>query len=291
MLNFDVATSDCSSSSSGEAFAKPSSEAGAAASIEIFPAEAVKRQACRWYGMAAETVECAGQRGAEFRFSGPMHLLAISDRKLSFLPAGHAYHEWHRLSAHGRFVFVYFDPAKLQALDLKTPHLFIEDRMLVETALRLAVVVERASPEDQSYLEALGRVLVHELRRLGGGDKTGRQPIRGGLAGWQQRVVTTYIEDHLDEHIPLPTLAGLARLSPYHFSRAFKQSFGVPPHRYHIQRRIERAKLLLAKSAMSVTEVGVATGFSETSSFTSTFRRLTGITPSAYSRQLGEFPA
>ena len=146
MLNFDVATSDCSSSSSGEAFAKPSSEAGAAASIEIFPAEAVKRQASRWYGMAAETVECAGQRGAEFRFSGPMHLLAISDRKLSFLPAGHAYHEWHRLSAHGRFVFVYFDPAKLQALDLKTPHLFIEDRMLVETALRLAVVVERASP-------------------------------------------------------------------------------------------------------------------------------------------------
>jgi AraC family transcriptional regulator len=104
-------------------------------------------------------------------------------------------------------------------------------------------------------------------------------------------VVTTYIEDHLDEHIPLQTLAGLARLSPYHFSRAFKQSFGVPPHRYHIQRRIERAKSLLAKSAMSVTEVGVATGFSETSSFTSTFRRLTGITPSAYSRQLGEFPA
>src|SRR5262245_50420727 len=290
MLNFDIATSDCLSSSSGETFTKQSSETVVPASVEIIPAEAVKRRASRWHGMAAETVEYSGHRGAEFRFSGPMHLLAISDRKLSFLPAGHAYHEWHRLSAHGRLVFVYFDPAKLQALDLRTPHLLIEDRMLVETALRLAAVVERASPEDQSYLEALGRVLVHELRRLGHGDKAGRVPVRGGLAGWQQRVVTTFIEEHLDEHIPLPTLAGLARLSPYHFSRAFKQSFGVPPHRYHIQRRIERAKMLLAKSAMSVTEVGAAMGFSETSSFTSTFRRLTGITPSAYSRQLGKFP-
>jgi AraC family transcriptional regulator len=289
MLNFDIATSDCLSSSSGEAVTMPSSKGGTA-SLEISPPEAVRRRASRWHGMAAETVEYLGQRGAEFRFSGPMHLLAIGDRKLSFLPAGHPYHEWHGLSAHGRLVFLCFDPAKLQALDLRTPHLFIEDRMLLETALRLAAAVERACPEDQAYIEALGRVLVHELRRLGGDEKLGRVPARGGLAGWQQRVVTAFIEEHLEEHIPLPTLAGLARLSPYHFSRAFKQSFGVPPHRYHIQRRIERAKMLLAKSAMSVTEVGAAMGFSETSSFTSTFRRLTGITPSAYSRQLGELP-
>jgi AraC-like DNA-binding protein len=59
----------------------------------------------------------------------------------------------------------------------------------------------------------------------------------------------------------------------------------------HIQRRIERAKTLLGRSAMSVTEVGVAMGFAETSAFTSTFRRLTGITPSAYSRQLSERPS
>src|SRR5262245_11207476 len=128
MLNFDIATSDCLSSSNGEVFTVPSSKAGSA-SVEIFPAQAVRRRASRWHGMAAETVEFSGQRGAEFRFSGPMHLLAISDRKLSFLPAGHAYHEWHRLSAHGRFVFLYFDPAKLQALDLRMPHLFIEDLM------------------------------------------------------------------------------------------------------------------------------------------------------------------
>jgi AraC family transcriptional regulator len=291
MLSFDTTTSDFRSSLSGETAAKPSSRTGAAAPVEIFPAEAVKRRTSCWDGMAAETVEYDGQRRAEFRFAGSVHLLEISDRKLSFFPAGHDYHGRHRLSERGRFVFVYFDPAKLQATDLITPHLFIEDRMIIETALRLAAVVESSLPEDQPYLETLGRVLVHALRRLGRGGNVVRPPVRGGLAGWQQRVVSSYIEEHLDEPIPLPILAGLARLSSFHFSRAFKQSFGVPPHRYHIQRRIERAKTLLAKSVMSVTEIGVAMGFSETSSFTSTFRRLTGITPSAYSRQLGERPS
>ena len=73
-------------------------------------------------------------------------------------------------------------------------------------------------------------------------------PVRGGLAGWQQRIVTSYIEEHLAEPISLATLAQLARLSTYYFCRAFKQSFGVPPHRYHTNRRIEHAKALLANA-------------------------------------------
>ena len=78
------------------------------------------------------------------------------------------------------------------------------------------------------------------------------------------------------------TLSRLARLSPYYFCRAFKQSLGVTPHRYHAQRRIERAK-----PNSSVTEIGLALGFSETSSFTSdAFRRITGLTPSAYRQVL-----
>lgn len=90
----------------------------------------------------------------------------------------------------------------------------------------------------------------------------------------------------MEEQIPLATLAGLARLSPYYFCRAFKQSLGVPPHRYHSRRRIERAKALLAKQSPSVTEIGLAVGFSETSSFTAAFRKVTGVTPTAYHRSL-----
>jgi AraC-like DNA-binding protein len=80
----------------------------------------------------------------------------------------------------------------------------------------------------------------------------------------------------------LATLARTARLSVFHFCRAFKQSFGVPPHRYHTNRRIEHAKLLLAERKHSVTEVGLSVGFSETSAFAAVFRKVTGQTPSRY---------
>jgi AraC family transcriptional regulator len=114
-----------------------------------------------------------------------------------------------------------------------------------------------------------------------------RKPtIRGGLASWQQRAVTSYIEQHLAEPITLATLAELAGLSTYHFCRAFKQSFGIPPHRYHTRQRIEQAKMMLAKRIHSVTDIGLALGFSETSSFTAAFRKATGLTPTGYHRGL-----
>jgi AraC family transcriptional regulator len=58
----------------------------------------------------------------------------------------------------------------------------------------------------------------------------------------------------------------------------------MPPHRYHTNRRIERAKALLAKGGLSVTDIGSTLGFSETSSFTAAFRKATGLTPSKYYR-------
>jgi AraC-like DNA-binding protein len=85
-------------------------------------------------------------------------------------------------------------------------------------------------------------------------------------------------------------LAGLVSLSPYHFCRAFRQSFGTPPHRYHSSHRLERAKTLLVESASSVTEIGMAVGFRETSSFTTAFRKATGQTPTAYRRSLASIP-
>jgi AraC family transcriptional regulator len=80
----------------------------------------------------------------------------------------------------------------------------------------------------------------------------------------------------------LSELAALAELSPYHFARAFKQSFSIPPHHYHIGRRIERAKEML--STRSVTEVVLAVGFAETSSFSAAFRKTTGLTPTEFRR-------
>jgi AraC family transcriptional regulator len=164
--------------------------------------------------------------------------------------------------------------------------LFFEDAALSDTALKLKRLIENARSDRSPYFEALGAVLAHELVGVTSGTPRIEAPAKGGLAAWQQRVVRAYIEEHLAEPIALATLAQLAGLSPYYFCRAFKQSLGMPPHRYHNSRRIERAKLLLARAAPSVTDVGLDIGYSETSSFTAAFHRTTGITPTAYRRTL-----
>lgn len=110
-------------------------------------------------------------------------------------------------------------------------------------------------------------------------------PLRGGLPARKQRRVAEFIEEHLAEEISLATLAELVNLSLCHFARAFKQSFGTPPHRYHMVRRMVRARRLLQRSALSVTQIGIQVGFRETSSFTRAYRRFTGVTPSEFRRQ------
>ena len=109
-----------------------------------------------------------------------------------------------------------------------------------------------------------------------------RVQARSGLAAWQQLVVAAYIEKHIAESITVPALARFVYLTPHCFSRAFKRSFGIPPHRYVIQQRIERSKTLLAGSALSIAEIGFALGFSRTSSFLAAFRKITGTSPTEY---------
>jgi AraC family transcriptional regulator len=284
--------------------------------VEVYPPDIVKRHTVTWDGMAAEIVQATSRERIEFRFRAPLHLLAVCDqgmrndgdtfveglprsrlrdvsRKLTFVPAGHEYYEWQEPRVLTRIVHFYFDPTKMPthpetgtAPAPFAPRLFFEDSTLWDTALKLKRLIESAGSDSSPYFEALGTVMAHELVRLNAGAPRIGAPARGGLAAWQQRTVAAYIEEHLAQQISLRTLAQLVRLSPYYFCRAFKQSFGIPPHRYHTSRRIEHAKILLAKLAPSVTDIGLTVGFSETSSFTAAFRKTTGLTPTTYRRSL-----
>ncbi len=134
--------------------------------------------------------------------------------------------------------------------------------------------------------EILGVMPGHAPTRSNGTPTPPLTVTRGGLSGWQRKKVADFIEEHLAEDVRLSALAGLVDLSPYHFARAFKQSFGVPPHRYHVGRRIERAKTLLAEQVRSITEIALMLGFAETSSFSATFRKTTGTSPTVFRRRL-----
>lgn len=281
--------------------------------VKISPQHVATRHCESWRGIAAETVQVRGHEAVEFRFKAPVHLLVAYEegardagetfveslpratrqdltRRLTFVPAGHEYRETLNPRVPVKLLYFYVDPAVVPFGDDTgwsiEPRLFFEDASLWGTAIKLKRALEGTEPQNQLYVEALGCVLAHDIAQLDRVGVSRKVAVRGGLASWQQRAVVNYIDEHLAEPISLATLAAIARLSPYYFCRAFKQSLGIPPHRYHVSRRIERAKSLLAEQRYSVTEIGLALGFSDTSSFTAVFRRTTGTTPSNYSRNL-----
>jgi AraC family transcriptional regulator len=281
--------------------------------VEISPGDVVRRRLLAWDGIAGEVIRATRRGRVAFRYRGSLHLLAAYDQgarsdgdtfvqglprsplrdlkgKLTFVPAGYEYRESHETRIFTRIVYYYFNPSMFPVdpqfgSRQAVPRLHFDDATLSDTAIKLSTIIESAGAHNRIYLEALGTVLAHELARRDPASRV-QKLARGGLAAWQQKALTAYIEEHLAEPISLGTLAQLSRLSPFYFCRAFKQSFGVPPHRYHTSRRIERAKALLAGAAASVTEIGIQVGFSETSSFTAAFRKATGLTPTSFQRSL-----
>jgi transcriptional regulator of acetoin/glycerol metabolism/AraC-like DNA-binding protein len=104
----------------------------------------------------------------------------------------------------------------------------------------------------------------------------------GGLAPGALRRVREHMEAHLSESMDLTELAAVAGLSIHHFARGFKQSVGVAPHHYLVQRRVERAQDMLANTDLSLSEIAYAMGFSDQSHMARHFRQLLGVTPGQF---------
>jgi len=109
-----------------------------------------------------------------------------------------------------------------------------------------------------------------------------RQRPRGGLAPGVLRRVRKHVEERLAERIELRELAAIAQLSECHFSRAFKQSTGLPPHRYVMARRIASAARMIEDTNQALAEIALAAGFSDQSHFTRVFVDVMGETPRAF---------
>lgn len=108
---------------------------------------------------------------------------------------------------------------------------------------------------------------------------------RGGLSARALGVAIGYINDNLTENPSLEEIAGTVNLSPHHFSRLFKESVGLSPHRYLISQRVERARRLLEDTELTVADVAEACGFSHQQHLTRHFSRLVGVPPATYRRE------
>jgi AraC-like DNA-binding protein len=104
----------------------------------------------------------------------------------------------------------------------------------------------------------------------------------GGLPPATLRRIREYVDSHLDQSIELESLAATAELSVYHFARTFKQSEGTTPHAFVLERRLARARELLTRTDLSLSEVAFAVGFADQSHFTRRFRQMVGVSPGQF---------
>jgi AraC family transcriptional regulator len=142
-------------------------------------------------------------------------------------------------------------------------------------------LLERLSAVVTDLFNASNHALLNEH---GATQPLPNTQVRGGLAPWQIRKLTIYVEANLDHTITTRCLAEIARLSSFHFCRAFRDSFGDSPHGYVIRRRMERAQGLMLTTSASLGQIAADCGLADQAHFNKLFRKFAGVSPGAWRR-------
>ncbi|WP_083211106.1 helix-turn-helix transcriptional regulator [Mycolicibacterium porcinum] len=157
-----------------------------------------------------------------------------------------------------------------------------QDPLLHNMVDRIAGLTER-----QDVLSRLLRDSIAEGLRLHVRDRYGETPSPDSksvqmLDQGQQRRLMEFLHDSLDERIDLRTAANIVGMSVHDFRPAFAQAFNTTLYQFVLDQRIQRAKVLLASTPLTMTEISFAVGFSSPSHFATTFKQRVGVTPSTY---------
>lgn len=162
------------------------------------------------------------------------------------------------------------------------PTFQVRDAQMEAVAMMLHVECQQEAAGNRLYLDSLANLLAVNLLRDHATQRPQLPVYEGGLPPRQIRQVLDYIDAHLDCEIRLADLAQLLEMSPFHFSRLFKQSIGHSPHQYLIRQRVERAKLLLKQTDRRIIDIAIECGFNSHSHLSKQFRQMTGVTPKVF---------
>ncbi|SOY59597.1 helix-turn-helix domain-containing protein [Cupriavidus taiwanensis] len=209
--------------------------------------------------------------------------------RLCLLPADHE-SRWH-VGGPQRFLHLYFRPETLawhcvRLLDREPRSVvlrdltFADDPCLHALSQRLAAL-DWLLPEARMAGNALAHEAVSHLVLTHAG-RAAPTDGRGGLSARARRAVRDWIEGHPESNPTLGELAALVGLSEFHFARMFRVSFGMPPHAWVLQTRLERAQRLLADPRRPLREVAARAGFASASHLNRRFQAAFGVTPGAW---------
>ncbi len=162
----------------------------------------------------------------------------------------------------------------------------VADRTTLSLGQSMIAALEHPERASRLFVDHVTLALGAHVAQTYGNLKPVARIARGGLAPWQVRRAKEMLGANLDGTVGLKDVARECGLSVAHFSRAFRASVGIAPHRWLIKRRVEVAKTLLPDGNLSLPEVAIASGFADQSHFTRVFTGLVGTSPGKWRREL-----
>jgi len=165
------------------------------------------------------------------------------------------------------------------AVELEPPAFGTVDLWAHNIAQRVSAELTGDAAPNELYLDSLVTLFGIHLLRTYTSRKRQSVSLKGGLSPGSARRVRDYLSEHFTEKIHVAELASVAGISPNHFIVRFARTFGVPPHRYLINLRLDFAEKLLVERELAITEVAYVAGFSDQSHLTATMKRYRGKTP------------
>ena len=165
------------------------------------------------------------------------------------------------------------------------PALAVDDPVVRGLMSALLPALERPQEANRLFLDHVALALIaHMTATYGDTHSDKRRNVHGGLAAWQERRAKDALLAGISGNIKLEELAALCGLSRSHFARAFKQSTGLPPHRWLLAQRVEKAQELLLHSTMPLEKIATSCGFADQSHFSRVFSRQLGASPGLWRR-------
>ena len=165
----------------------------------------------------------------------------------------------------------------------------VDDQDFCFVAQSVARDLLGGEPPLASELDAWGQVLAVKILRNHSSLSSAKEPVRRDqLTPNRLRRLTEYIDAHFAENPSLEALSQLVGLSPYHLSRAVKNTTGLSPHRLVMRRRIQEVKHLLTATTLPLVEIASQVGFASQSHLTAAFKKESGTTPGRYRRLMND---
>jgi AraC-like DNA-binding protein len=165
----------------------------------------------------------------------------------------------------------------------------LDDPIICQALVAIQQEIESPGLNTSSYVDSLMMLLLNRLIRCASNLAT---PLakpkyaKGGLAHWRLKQALQLLESDSTKAPLLSEIAESINLHPTSFCRAFKQSTGVPPHRYLLVHRTNQAKKMMEDRNLTLTQIALDCGFSSSSQFSAAFKRIVGVPPRAFRRAL-----